>query len=49
MFTNVSEVLAASIIRAMIIALIIAINVGKLLPHYTTLQPRRLPSSYSPP
>jgi hypothetical protein len=24
-------------------------NVGKLLPDYTELQPRRQPSSYSPP
>jgi hypothetical protein len=24
-------------------------NVGKLLPDYTALQPRRQPSSYSPP
>jgi hypothetical protein len=50
-FTEVSEVLAASIFRAISddggskdLS-----NDGKLLPDYTALQPRRQPSSYSPP
>jgi hypothetical protein len=43
-FTNVSEQLLTSIIKVLMIW-----NVGKLIPVYTALQPRRQPSSYSPP
>jgi hypothetical protein len=53
-FTDVSEVFAASIIRGIghcpedegskHLG-----NVGKLLPDYKAQQPRRKPSSYSPP
>jgi hypothetical protein len=47
-FTYVSDVLAASIIMAMK-ALIMEAESGKRLPDYTAQQPRRQPSSYSPP
>jgi hypothetical protein len=53
--THVSELLAASIIRAMIYrpddgGSKHLRNAGKLLlPDYTALQPKRQPSSYSPP
>jgi hypothetical protein len=52
-FTDVSEVLATSIIRAIFThcpddgGRKYLWNVGKLLPDYSVLQPRRQPSSYS--
>jgi hypothetical protein len=51
-FTNVSEVLTASTVRAISNLMMEAIRtfktLVKLAPVYTALQPRRQPSSYSP-